>query len=213
MKIASIEVNLFGERTYIVWDEKTLEAAVIDPGMSDEREQRAFDLFIEKNKLKITHLLYTHLHIDHTLGHEHVTEKYGVKSEANVGDAMLGQNRAQQSAMFHLRIPTPKPLEIDKKLTDGQKIYLGEDYLEVIEVPGHSQGSVAYYSPQSHFVITGDALFRGSIGRTDLPGGNQGQLINSIRTKLLTLPPHTVVYPGHGPATTIEAEMQSNPFL
>lgn len=213
MKIASFEFNLFGERTYIVWDENTREAAVIDPGMVNDTEQRAFDMFIEKSGLKITHLLYTHLHIDHTFGHEHIVSKYGLTAEAHPHDAHLGTGRRQQAEMFHLRIPSPTSLTIDKPIEDGENIKIGMENLEVIAVPGHTQGSVAFYCRDNGFVVTGDALFKGSIGRTDLPGGNHQQLIDNIRIKLLTLPPDTVVYPGHGPATTIGAEILSNPFL
>lgn len=213
MNIKSFEFNLFGELTYVVWDNVTHQGAVIDPGMSNESENKRLTAFIESNRINLKYLLYTHLHIDHTFGHEYIKETYGLKAMAHEFDAPLGQARRSQSEMFRLRMPSPEPLTIDVPLTDNQELAIGNEILKVICVPGHSLGSVAYYCPTSHFVITGDALFQGSIGRTDLPGGNHAQLISSIQHRLLTLPPETEVYPGHGPATTIEREMRYNPFI
>lgn len=213
MKIKSFEFNLFGELTYVVWDESTGIAAVVDPGMTTKDEQDAFDDFVTENGLQLKYLLYTHLHIDHTFGHEYVREKYGLQAMANEADAPLGKYRAQQAEMFRLRMPTPEAITIDIPLRDQMLLEVGNQRLKVIAVPGHSQGSVAFYCQESKFVITGDALFRGSIGRTDLPGGAHEQLIESIRQRLLTLPDDTIIYPGHGPSTTIGAEKRSNPFL
>ena len=213
MKIASFEFNLFGVKTYVVWDEKTHHAAIIDPGMSDENERSALAQFINRHNLKISHLINTHLHIDHTLGNDFVMEEYAVPTEACNADAALGMARSAQAQMFHLRGIAPSPLSIDHNLVDGDKIWLGDEYLEVIYVPGHSPGSIALYCPQSKFVITGDALFNGSIGRTDRPGGNHQQLLDSIRTRLFSLPPETIVYPGHGAPTSIGHETGSNPFF
>lgn len=213
MNIKSFEFNLFGELTYVVWDNVTHQGAVIDPGMSNESENKRLTAFIDSNGIKLKYLLYTHLHIDHTFGHEYIKETYGLKAMAHESDAPHGQARRSQSEMFRLRMPSPEPLTIDVPLTDNQELAIGNEILKVICVPGHSLGSVAYYCPTSHFVITGDALFQGSIGRTDLPGGNHAQLISSIQHRLLTLPPGTEVYPGHGPTTTIEREMRYNPFI
>ncbi|MDE6049438.1 MAG: MBL fold metallo-hydrolase [Paramuribaculum sp.] len=213
MEVKSIEFNLFGVNTYIVWNKDTLETAVIDPGMSNPEECFAFKQFIEREKLQIVKLINTHLHIDHTLGNEYVEDTFGVGLMANDADAPLGAMRAQQAAMFHLRGVATTPVKVDIEVKAGDKIYLGKEYLEVLEVPGHSPGSIALYSPVDKFVITGDALFRGSVGRTDLPGGNHPTLINSIITNLMSLPSDTIVYPGHGPATTIGQEAYSNPFL
>ncbi|MDE6459737.1 MAG: MBL fold metallo-hydrolase, partial [Paramuribaculum sp.] len=138
---------------------------------------------------------------------------FGVALMAHSSDAPLGANRAQQAAIFHLRGVATDAVKIGIEIKGGDKIYLGDEYLEVLDVPGHSPGSIALYSPVDKFVITGDALFRGSVGRTDLPGGNHATLIDSIKTNLMTLPADTIVYPGHGPATTIGQERVSNPFL
>lgn len=213
MKIHKFEFNLFGVSTYIVWDEATLATAVIDPGMSDPDECEVFSQFVERESLQITCLVNTHLHIDHTLGNEFVEDRYGVGLTAHPADEFLGQNRDSQARMFHLRGVATSPLKIAVEVKQGDFIYLGDSRLEVLEVPGHSPGSIALYSAADGFVITGDALFYGSIGRTDLPGGNHAQLVASVRSRLLTLPPSTIVYPGHGPSTTIGREIKTNPYL
>lgn len=213
MKIKQFEFNLFGVNTYVVWNPNTLEAAVIDPGMSNGREEQTISQFISENRLQVVALLNTHLHIDHVLGDQYIKDRYGVGLQAAPADDFLSRSLRSQAAMFHLRIHVPESLEINVELKDGDKIYLGKEYFIAIEVPGHSPGSLAFYSPGSHFVITGDALFNGSVGRTDLPGGDHATLISAIRSRLMTLPPDTIVYPGHGPATTIEAEEHQNPFL
>lgn len=213
MKLQPFQFNAFGELTYLVWDETTLEGAIVDPGMSTKREQQLLDSFIDEHEITLKYLLYTHLHIDHTLGHDHIVEAYRLESRAGSADAPLGHGRAQQAEMFRLTIPTPSELKIDIPIKDGDILPLGKETLQVISVPGHSPGSVAYYCKESGFVLTGDALFNGSIGRTDLPGGNHRLLIESIRTQLLTLPTKTIVFPGHGPSTTIEKERLTNPYL
>lgn len=213
MKIERFEFNLFGVNTYIVWDETTKQAAVVDPGMQTDAEALQLDEFIKTHSLNVIHLINTHLHIDHTLGNDHVIKQYNLATAAHQGDATLGMGRAEQARMFHLRMPEPAPLSIGINLKQGDEIAVGAGTLKVIEVPGHSQGSIALYDADDRFVITGDALFNGSIGRTDLPGGNYQQLIDAIRHQLLTLPDDTMVYPGHGPATTIGAEKHQNPYL
>ncbi len=213
MEIKSFEFSLFEVNTYVVWDKTTLEAAVIDPAMVKPAEAETFSSFITEKGLKLKYLLCTHLHIDHTFGIDYVVDTYGLKVNASAGDDFFGKQRAAQARMFRLRIPEPTPLTIDTELHDGERLYLGKEYLEVIETPGHSPGSVSFYCPASGFVITGDALFRGSIGRTDLAGGNHAQLIRSITSRLLTLPPQTIVYPGHGPSSSIAYEKQYNPYI
>lgn len=212
MNIQGFQFNLFEVNTYVVWNASTLEAAVIDPGMSTEEENRRLSNFIIANRLQVTALLNTHLHIDHVLGDKYVEKSYDVMLQASASDEFLGCRLDAQASMFHLPL-SPDALSIDVSLNHGDRIYLGDEFLEVLEVPGHSPGSLAFYAPESEFVITGDALFSGSIGRTDLPGGDHTTLVRSVTDKLLTLPPNTVVYPGHGPATTIGYERQINPFL
>lgn len=213
MKLARFEFNFFGVNTYVAWCSDTHEAAIIDPGMMSASEQQRLDEYIRSNDLKITHLLNTHLHIDHALGNGYISDRYSVDTEAHTADAGLGASIAEQAAMFRLPIATPAPVTISTPLSDNDRITLGNEYFDVIHIPGHTQGSVAFYNPTDGFLMSGDALFHESIGRTDLPGGNHTQLLKSINTRLLTLPPQTIVYPGHGPETTVEHETKYNPWL
>lgn len=212
MKVKDFTFNMFGVNTYVLWNTDTLEAAVVDPGMISQDEEHAIADFIKLNGLGVVHLVNTHLHIDHTFGEEFIRDNYGVKVEANRADSFLGEARQAQARMFGLNL-SPLPLSIDVELNDGDKIFLGDECLEVMTVPGHSPGSIVLYAPQSGFVLTGDVLFKQSIGRTDLVAGNHNQLVDGIKAKLLTLPPETVVYPGHGPSTTIGDEIRHNAFL
>lgn len=204
---------MFGVNTYIVWDSATGDAAIVDPGMCNAEEFERLSDFIKDESLNVVALLNTHLHIDHLLGDEFVERRYGVKLQASPKDSFLSERLREQAAMFHLKINIPDRLDLAVPLKGGDEVQLGNSYLQVIDVPGHSPGSLAFYSPADGFVITGDALFRGSVGRTDLPGGNYSTLIKSIADNLLSLPPATVVYPGHGPSSTIADEMSMNPFL
>ena len=213
MQIQKFEYNLFGVKTYIIYDESSREAAIVDPGMVNADECKAIDDFIIGNSLSVKYLINTHMHIDHLFGDEYVMGKYGVGIAASTDDSILSSRIAEQARMFHLRTDISESLTISTPLKDGDRLRLGKEEIEIFAVPGHSPGSIALYCSESGFVITGDALFRGSIGRTDLPGGNYAQLISSITNKLLTLPPMTVVYPGHGPSSTIAYETNYNPYL
>lgn len=212
MKVKAFTYNMFGVNTYVVYDPGTLEAAIVDPGMIDRREERVLVDFIKENNLRPVHLINTHLHIDHTFGDDFVTATYGLKLEANGGDRRFGEHRDIQARGFGLPL-SPEPIEIDVELNDGDRVYIGNKTLEVMTVPGHSPGSIVLYDREEGWIISGDVLFHGSIGRTDLAGGNHQQLIEEIHKKLLTLPDDTVVYPGHGPATTIGRERLCNMFL
>lgn len=213
MKVLKFVFNPFGENTYVVYDEATRRAALIDPGMYDAEEERALADAIERRGLTVERLLYTHIHIDHTFGDGFARRTYGVKTEAGEGDRELGLTRPAQARMFHLPDDLPDVV-IDRPLREGDTITLGPDSeLRVLEVPGHSPGSLAYYSKEAGVVFTGDALFAGSVGRTDVPGGSHPTLISAIKEKLLTLPPETVVLAGHGPETTIGRERKENRFL
>ena len=203
---------MFGINTYVVYDPEEKEAAIIDPGMSRKQEFDALEKFIEREGLKVTHLINTHLHIDHAIADNWVKAKYGVPVEAHTDDAMLGERIKQQAQMFGVQAEDVA-VEIDRPLKEGDIIKIGSGELKVVHVPGHSPGSICLYDEADSFVIVGDALFQGSIGRTDLPGGNHRQLVDAIKNKLLTLPKETMVLSGHGDATTIGREWESNPYL
>lgn len=212
LKVARFGFYMFGINTYVVYDPEEKEAAIIDPGMSRKQEFDVLENFIGREGLKVTHLINTHLHIDHAIADNWVKAKYGVPVEAHADDAMLGERIKQQAQMFGVQAEDVA-VEIDRPLKEGDIIKIGSGELNVVHVPGHSPGSICLYDEADSFVIVGDALFQGSIGRTDLPGGNHRQLVDAIKNKLLTLPKETMVLSGHGDATTIGREWESNPYL
>lgn len=212
LKVKQFVFNMFGVNTFVVSDPDTREAAVIDPGMFTSDEQKEFDEYIESNSLKIVQLINTHMHLDHCFGDNYVRDKYGVKVSANVGDAFLGADIGKQIRRFGGRGDMPG-VTIDVKLREGDIIKIGSGELQVIETPGHSKGGICLYCPQGKFLISGDTLFRGGIGRTDLEGGDQRELTESIRKNLFTLPDDTTVLPGHDRFTTIGDEKRSNPYV
>lgn len=212
MKLAKFGFLLFGINCYVAYDPESKECAIIDPGIIEQREKDALKNFISKNGLKVTNLINTHLHIDHCIGNNFIIQEYGVGNKAHKGDEILGERVKQQAMMFGINEPV-NDVEISTYLEEGDIIKIGNDELKVIHIPGHSQGSIALYNAKDKFIIVGDILFQGSIGRTDLPGGNHTQLITGIKKKLMSLPDDVTVYPGHGPSTTIGEERTYNPYL
>jgi hydroxyacylglutathione hydrolase len=200
-----IEVN-----TYILADQSG-DCAIIDCGCYDKDEFEEFTGFIRSKNLNPVLLLNTHCHLDHIFGNGFILDKYNLKSFSSKSDEMNRKNAVQHSRLFGMAMENPP--EPGGFITDSQTITFGTTELMALDVPGHSAGSLAFYSKDNNCVFTGDALFAGSIGRTDLPGGNYATLITSIKTKLFTLPPSTVVYPGHRNSTTIKEEMRSNPYF
>lgn len=211
MNVKTLVFNPFQENTYIVWS-KSGECAIIDPGMMHRNEYQAISAFIEEKGLTPTHLLNTHMHIDHVAGNEYISNKYGLVAEGNIEDNFLAERVKEQAQMFGVPY-SGKNVTIGKNLSENDIIKIGDESLKVIEIPGHSKGHIAFYSEKDGLIFTGDALFQLSIGRTDLPTGNYNQLLTSIDTKLMTLPDETVVYPGHGNKTTIGFEREHNPYI
>lgn len=212
MRIAKFEFSLFGINTYVVWDPETRKCAVVDPGMIDDRERNAIRNFIDREKLSVEHIINTHLHVDHAIADSYAVKEFGAPVLAHRGDEPLGTDLRQQARMFQIQEEVDN-VSVSTYIEDGDVVRVGNGSLQVLHVPGHSKGSIALYDKEGGYVIVGDALFYGSIGRTDLPGGDMDELLESIREKLLALPDDTVVYPGHGPATTIGRERMYNPFL
>jgi len=200
-----IEVN-----TYILADESG-DCAIIDCGCYNKTETEKFAGFITDRNLKPVLLLNTHCHLDHIFGNRFILEKYGLKTLSGESDEKNRKNAVPHARLFGLVMDEPP--EPAAFITDNQVIKFGTTELVALNVPGHSPGSIAFYSEKNGCVFTGDALFSGSIGRTDLPGGDYDTLINSIKSKLFVLPPATVVYSGHGNETTIGNEMKSNPYF
>ncbi|MDE6540591.1 MAG: MBL fold metallo-hydrolase [Muribaculaceae bacterium] len=213
LKIRQFVFNPFDENTYIAYDSDTCEAIVIDPGMSTPAECSKFEKYIGEQGLKIKEIVLTHMHLDHCFGANGLHKRYGAPIAASEADAILGVSIAGQAARFGIYLPESEAVRASISLSDGDTVSFGNESLRVIAVPGHSLGGLALYSESGQVVFTGDTLFRRSIGRTDLPGGNHAQLLKSVRDRLFALPDDTRVLPGHGPATTIGEERLGNPFV
>ena len=218
IQLHSFIFNDFSENTYVVWDE-TRECLIIDPGCSYENEREDLKKFIEANNLFPRLMLNTHCHIDHIFGNRWVIENYKVPFYAHHADLFLLNAAAATGKMYGMHVdPSPQP---DRLIDEGDEIRFGNTILNVLFTPGHSPGSICFYHEANNserastqpVIISGDVLFQNSIGRFDLPGGDYETLMQSIFTKLLTLPDDTMVYSGHGPATTIGDERRHNPFL
>jgi glyoxylase-like metal-dependent hydrolase (beta-lactamase superfamily II) len=210
MKIYKLVFNPIDVNTYILED-KSGDCAIIDCGCYDRKEADKLEKFISEKKLNPVLLLNTHSHLDHIFGNKFILERYNLKTLSGKEDEPNRKNAVQHALLFGLKMDNPP--EPGGFLSDNQEIIFGTTVLKAFHVPGHAPGSYAFYSRENACVFTGDALFAGSIGRTDLPGGNFETLINSIKTKLFTLPSETVVYSGHGNETTIEQEMKFNPYF
>ncbi|MBK9270661.1 MAG: MBL fold metallo-hydrolase [Saprospiraceae bacterium] len=210
MDIHCFVVNPFAENTFLVWD-KPSDAIIIDPGFYQEDEQTEFLNFIAANKLTVKHILLTHAHIDHIFGLEFLFQHLGIRPRLHPSELLVYQSAAQVSQMYGLKIFNYPSADAD--IIAGSELTLGNIQWKVLFTPGHSPGSVSYYVKEESVVFSGDVLFEGSIGRTDLPGSNYDTLIHSIQTNLLNLPNETRVYSGHGPVTTIGQEKLTNPFL
>lgn len=211
MKLTRLQYNPFGEMTYMLWHEDGKDAFVVDPGMMTEHERSNFASFIEMHNLAIKHVLLTHIHIDHVASAGWCKDTFGATIAFGKDDDFLLHILPQQIASFGLIIDF-KGFEADIYLSDGDTLTLNGESIKIIATPGHSPGSLSFYLPESNKLLSGDALFNMSIGRTDLPGGNYDQLIASIK-KLVTMPENTVIYPGHGDCTTVCDEKNFNPFL
>lgn len=209
LEIRSLVFNQLQENTYILYDE-TRECVVIDPGCYDPYEKEELAELIAYHELVVKAVLNTHGHIDHVLGNSFVRDKYNVKLYINAIDEPV--LRAVKVYAGNYGFPQYHEALPDAYLKDGDVFTFGNQKLNVLFVPGHSPGHIAFYNEENKIVIGGDVLFRNSIGRTDLPGGNFETLIRSIHQKFFTLPDNVTVYPGHGPETTIGYEKRTNPF-
>ena len=205
LEVLSLPNGAFQENCFVVADRETREAALVDPGEEAER----FLQTIEAHGLTLRAIWLTHAHIDHVLGVRRVVQATGAPVYLHPDDRRLYDGAAAQGAWFGLKVePPPAP---ERELAHGDRVGIGGLEFEVRHVPGHSPGSVAFVG--HGIALVGDAVFAGSVGRVDLPGGDGATLLRSITEQLLTLPDETVVYSGHGPETTIGRERVSNPFL
>ena len=202
---------MLDENCYIVSDD-TKECMIIDCGASCEMEQRAINDYIKAEGLKPVLYVLTHGHFDHTMGSKWVFDTYGLLPTICERDAELYKNfKEDVASMIGYQVDYDLPI-IGRCLNDGDTVTFGNSTFKVINTPGHSKGSVVFYNKENNVAFTGDTLFRGSIGRTDLPGGSMFQMINSLRL-LEQLPDDTTIYPGHGPETTMKLEGATNPYL
>lgn len=208
--IKTLVFNPFQENTYIVFDE-TKECIIVDAGCYTSAEQAELVAFIQQNGLKPKLAVNTHGHVDHVLGNAFVKEKFNVPIAGHPEDMPLIQMASKHALMYGFTIEDVP--SIDQNLNHNDTITFGNTTLKVIHTPGHSLGGICLLNESERFVISGDTLFNGSIGRTDLPGGNYDQLLNSITQRLMTLDDDFTVYPGHGDPSTIGDEKTSNPFL
>ena len=211
MKYQSFTFNPIQENTYLLWDEGTLEAAIIDSGTWNRQEEQMLEGSIKALGLKMKYALQTHAHFDHTFGLPFIYRTYGLKPIFHVDDAETYRDMPKLGVRFGLTISGMPP--IGQLLNDGAELTLGTTIIRLIHTPGHTPGSAAFYVPADGLVFCGDTLFRQSIGRTDLPGGNYETELNSIHDKLFALPDDTVVLSGHGPATTIGWEKKHNYYI
>ncbi|MDR0749999.1 MAG: MBL fold metallo-hydrolase [Tannerellaceae bacterium] len=209
--VKSFEFNYFSVNTYVLHDE-TGEAVLIDCGCFRKEEELALSNYIIDNNLTLKHLLCTHLHLDHVFGNEFANRVYGLKPQAHKADADALPPAQKQARLFGLQ-DRIQNIPVEKYIVGNETIKFGDSELTAILVPGHSPGSLAFYNKKNGFAVTGDVIFKGSIGRTDLWGGNQEVLIAAIKDKILSLPDETILYPGHGPETNVISESMNNPFL
>ncbi|MDR2292748.1 MAG: MBL fold metallo-hydrolase [Prevotellaceae bacterium] len=209
IKLLELQFNPIEENTYLVYDE-TCECIIIDAGCSNAHENKILQNAIISNNLKPTKLICTHGHFDHIMGNRFVCETFKIEAYAHKEELSNFERASSYSSYFGIEVvPPPIPHNF---LCDGDEIKFGVSSFKVIFTPGHTRGGICLYSADAKLLISGDTLFAGSIGRTDLPGGDYDMLINSIK-KLMLLPENTRVLCGHGPKTTIGYEKLTNPFI
>lgn len=210
LHIKTFVFNPYQENTYLIYDDNK-NCIIVDPGMHNYQEENYLKDYIDSNGLKPIHLINTHGHIDHVLGNKFVADSYGLIPQFHEGElpvVIQVQNYAPQMGIRYEPSPIPETF-----LSENDTIKIADEELKLILAPGHSPAHLCLYSEKYGFLIGGDVLFKNSIGRTDLPGGNHQQLLDSIANKIYTLPEETIVYPGHGPSTTVGEEKRTNPFI
>jgi glyoxylase-like metal-dependent hydrolase (beta-lactamase superfamily II) len=205
------EFNPFTENTYVVYDDSG-ECVIFDPGCYTDAERRELQSFVTSKQLNVVRLINTHCHLDHVFGNNFVSKTWSVLPELHRGELPLLEHYPTTCQLYG--IPNVEPSPMPKRFLEaGTQLKFGETQLEILFTPGHSPASLSFYCHDAEFVLAGDVLFFEGIGRTDLPGGNHKLLLESVRKQLFTLPGETIVYPGHGPTTTVRHEMEYNPFF
>lgn len=212
MKYQLFTFNPVQENTYLLWDEQTLEAIIVDAGAWNNTEEQELVNFIASHSLKLKYALQTHTHFDHIFGLPFIHRTYGLSPIFHADDIVIYRQMPEMMKDFGLDFQAEFP-HAEKLVNDGTELTIGTYSIRFIHTPGHTPGSASLYIPDAALLLSGDTLFRGSIGRTDLPGGNPQAELDSIRNKLLCLPEETTVLPGHGASTTIGWEKKHNYFF
>ena len=208
--IKTFVFNSFQVNTFVLSDE-TGEAIIIDPACENDQEVEMLSEYISKQKLKPKAIVNTHAHIDHIVGIDRIKENYNIPLLIHSDDSFLLDRALESAQIFGFNLKAAPHAE--EYIDENKSLRFGNSLLKVFHIPGHSPGSLVYFSSDDKFVIVGDVLFNGSIGRTDLPGGDYEALISGIKEKLFSLPKETIVHCGHGPTTSIQKEHDTNPFL
>ena len=210
MEIKRLVLNPLMENTYVVWDE-TKECIIVDAGNMTARDDAQLVDFITSNGLKPVMAVNTHGHFDHVAGVAHLKETFGVEFACSSKDKFLVDSAAQQSAMFGMQCSPAPAIDID--LDEVESISFGNTRLQVIKTPGHTPGHVSLFNSEQRVLFTGDTLFRESIGRTDLPGGDYSWIMTSILEQIVPLGDDVEIYPGHGDKSELGHETMYNPFI
>lgn len=206
-------VNPVEENCYIIWDDNSHEGAVIDCGAWTKDEHRQIANFIREHGITLKYALQTHMHFDHCLGLGQIASCYDLTPMCHPADVPVYEGAPDMvQKWFRVDISDMLP-EVDPCISESHALNLGDNAIQVLHTPGHTPGGVCYYIPQARIVITGDTLFRMGIGRTDLPGGDYRQELESIENKIFTLPADTRVLPGHGPESSVGEELNANPYI
>ncbi len=209
MHIQKFTFNPFQENTYVLHADG--KGIVFDPGCSDENEERELEHWLRDHRITPVRVLLTHAHVDHVMGCAWMQERYGLSPELHAKDLPVLERAQASATLFGLQCsPPPAPARF---IEEGEVITLGNEHLDILLVPGHAPGHIAFFNPKRRFILSGDVLFQRSVGRTDLPGGDMATLLKSITEKLYPLGDDVVVYSGHGPETTIGEERRMNPFV
>jgi len=211
MKVHKFIFNDFRVITYLVIDEETSETVIIDPGCNKDSERKRLQHYVDVHGLKPKYVVNTHAHMDHICGNKYVVSEYDIPLIAHKKELENYSHSKDFVGIYGFEFEeSPLP---DEYLKEGDEIVFGSSKLHIIETPGHTAGSISLLSPEKEIIFSGDIIFQGSIGRTDLPGGDLDTLINTLKEKILTLPGDTIIFAGHGYETTVAEEMKNNPFI
>lgn len=210
MKVEIFRFNLFEENTYLVYDD-TRECVIVDPGCYSQAERDCLAGAIDRLQLKPVLIVNTHCHSDHILGVSWLKNKYSIPFAANTADGFLLRTAGKYASVFGWNLPDP--VEIDIECADGTGLKFGNSVLKCASTPGHTPGGQVIYSESDKFMLSGDSIFKGTIGRTDLEGGDLDQLMASIHNVILRFDSLYTIFPGHGESTTVGKEAGTNPFL